>query len=171
MTEDLIARLTAFVRDLGPASVTECLRCYPHAHPQHRTEALAYDLRALLSAISTEKAKRIAAEAERDEARLSEAELEQAAKDLDLKIEAAETDLTALQDDWDWLAAHKSLELSWSGEPEADPEWQVHEVCGGVNDREWTLVGSGETPLLAVQAARSALTKLETDRLGVALLG
>lgn len=68
--DDLITRLTAFVRDLGPASVTDCLRTYPHAHPQHRTEALAYDLRALLSALSTEKAKREALEKENETLRL-----------------------------------------------------------------------------------------------------
>lgn len=50
---------------------------------------------------------------------------------------------------------HTNWELSFcylDGEEE-DGCWVVHSVNGGRNDREWTLIGRGETPLDAALAA------------------
>ena len=63
-------------------------------------------------------------------------------------------------DAWDWLSRHGHLELSFEGWDDENV-WQVHAVYGGRNDREWTLVGEGETALAAVIAARRALGKDE----------
>lgn len=35
----------------------------------------------------------------------------------------------------------------------SDCAWQVHSVNGGYNDREWTLVATGETPSEAIRAS------------------
>jgi hypothetical protein len=47
---------------------------------------------------------------------------------------------------------HPGWELS-SGYDEDDAFWQVHRINGGVNDREWTLIGKGDTPSDAILAA------------------
>lgn len=53
-----------------------------------------------------------------------------------------------------WLAARPNYELSHGyDDPEDEGSWRVHRVNGGVNDREWTLVATGSTPLYAVRAA------------------
>ncbi|HET8668865.1 MAG TPA: hypothetical protein VFM10_12850, partial [Terriglobales bacterium] len=50
---------------------------------------------------------------------------------------------------------HPNWELSTSNDPECDPSvfWLVHEVKGGRNDREWFLIGEGESPRAAIIAA------------------
>lgn len=55
----------------------------------------------------------------------------------------------------DWFGAHRNLELSFDHGDAEDygNEWCVHRVNGGVNDREWTLVGSGSTPSAAISNA------------------
>jgi|GEM_PF-3607010 len=65
--------------------------------------------------------------------------------------------LSAENEAWDWLAKNESLELAfgYGPEPEDPGEWRVHERGGNINDREWTLISSGATPLQAVQAART----------------
>jgi hypothetical protein len=50
------------------------------------------------------------------------------------------------------LAEHTNWELSQSSWDEPF-EWQVHSVNGGRNDREWTLLGSGNSPAEALDAA------------------
>lgn len=52
-----------------------------------------------------------------------------------------------------------NFQLSW-GEVDDPSEcvWQVHSVNGGRNDREWTLVATGDTPS---EAIREALSKGE----------
>lgn len=59
---------------------------------------------------------------------------------------------------WTWLSKNTNLELDHRYEDEDDDggTWRVHRVNGGVNDREWTLVAKGRTPLEAVQRARAA---------------
>jgi len=64
--------------------------------------------------------------------------------------------------DLEWLAAHQSLALSFDGFGDDDPAWKVHQVTGGRNDREWNLVGSGDTPANALKAARFALIEGRT---------
>ena len=59
----------------------------------------------------------------------------------------------------DWLTDKTSLELHWRADPEEDGAWCVHMVVGGVNDREWNLLATGETPLAALKSARTALDK------------
>jgi hypothetical protein len=57
----------------------------------------------------------------------------------------------------EWLAENPALELSW-GEIDNDPSecaWRVHRRQGGYNDREWTLVATGDTPLAALSRARA----------------
>lgn len=54
---------------------------------------------------------------------------------------------------------HTNLELSYHYSEEGDNDgWQVHQVNGGVNDREWTLMGSGDTPADAIDQALAALS-------------
>jgi len=57
---------------------------------------------------------------------------------------------------WDALAARINWELS-HGYPDGEEEeygcWLVHSVNGGRNDREWTVIGRGETPDDAIRAA------------------
>lgn len=61
-----------------------------------------------------------------------------------------------------WLAQNENLEISHGYEDEDDyGSWRVHSVNGGINDREWTLVARGRTPLEALKVAR---TKLEGRR-------
>jgi hypothetical protein len=48
-----------------------------------------------------------------------------------------------------WLDKHPECELSYSGWDE-EPQWEVHRVIGNRNDREWKLIGSGETVRLAI---------------------
>lgn len=53
---------------------------------------------------------------------------------------------------------HTNLELSYRhGEEGDDGSWQVHRVNGGVNDREWDLIGSGATPADAIDQALAVL--------------
>lgn len=54
-----------------------------------------------------------------------------------------------------WLSENRNVELSFDyGDADEDGKgWCVHRVNGGVNDREWTLIGTGATPLDALRAA------------------
>ena len=54
-----------------------------------------------------------------------------------------------------WLSENRNVELSFDyGDADDDGKgWCVHRVNGGVNDREWTLVGTGDTPKAAIRAA------------------
>jgi hypothetical protein len=50
-----------------------------------------------------------------------------------------------------------SWELSFGADDEEEqPEWRVHRRHGSVNDREWTLIGTGPTPSAALAAASPA---------------
>lgn len=49
---------------------------------------------------------------------------------------------------------HRNWELSYSY-AEDDECWCVHQVNGGINDREWTCIGKGVTPAEAIEAALS----------------
>lgn len=56
-----------------------------------------------------------------------------------------------------WLGENKNVELSFDyGDADEDGKgWCVHRVNGGVNDREWNLIGCGPTPAAALVAARN----------------
>ena len=60
----------------------------------------------------------------------------------------------------EWLGSRRDLELSfesdWPAEGDAGA-WQVYRVGGGRSDREWDLVGSGDSPLKAILDARQTL--------------
>lgn len=63
-----------------------------------------------------------------------------------------------------WLAEHTNYELNFSGWDE-DPAWLVHSVNGGRDDREWTLIGTGDTPEAALRKAMGRSVP-STDRGG-----
>lgn len=57
-----------------------------------------------------------------------------------------------------WLnAMPKSWELACENEDSSDLStdlvWRVYTVHGGLNDREWTRLGTGDTPYNAISAA------------------
>lgn len=57
-----------------------------------------------------------------------------------------------------WLRDHPFCELDWGCvDEDEDAVWRVHRRSGNKNDREWTLIGTGGTPLAAIEAARAAL--------------
>lgn len=64
----------------------------------------------------------------------------------------------------EWLAENQTLELSHYQPFRCDDdddavEWRVHRRSGSINDREWALIGAGETPLAALEATRATLAK------------
>lgn len=70
--------------------------------------------------------------------------------------DAAPSQPEARQEGLTEFAEHRSWELSWGTRDDdecAPVGWRVHRCHGSVNDREWTLIGFGETPLIAVRAA------------------
>lgn len=63
-----------------------------------------------------------------------------------------------------WLADHRRLELEYGYDDEFEAMfWRVHERSGNVNDREWDLIGQGETPLAALLSAKSYLEAKSAD--------
>jgi hypothetical protein len=52
----------------------------------------------------------------------------------------------------DWLERRPQCEVSNAGWDD-DPRWQVHQVTGSRNDREWRLIGEGETVRDAIRDA------------------
>jgi hypothetical protein len=56
----------------------------------------------------------------------------------------------------DWLAKNPALELTWGelNNDLSDCAWRVHRCHGGINDREWDLIATGETPAQALERAR-----------------
>lgn len=71
--------------------------------------------------------------------------------------EAAQKERAGTTDDLlEWFGTRYGLELSFSGWDDEN-EWQVHIVNGGRNDREWTLLASGQSPAEAIANARAAM--------------
>lgn len=61
-----------------------------------------------------------------------------------------------------WLDGHRNLELTYyrptyCDDDDVAEEWRVYQRSGSINDREWTQVGQGETPVAAISAARALL--------------
>lgn len=78
--------------------------------------------------------------------------LKLAERDVKFVLEASDD----LVGEMDWLASNTNLELTW-GELDGDMSdcaWRLHRVNGGYNDREWTLIATGETPIAAIKQAR-----------------
>lgn len=97
-----------------------------------------------------------------DEHAMFDAETDLAFKDLDAQIADLTERAKAAEeraDMWVWLAKNTNLELDhrYLDEDDDGGTWRVHSVNGGVNDREWTLVAQGRSPLEAIQSARAAL--------------
>ena len=60
----------------------------------------------------------------------------------------------------EWLNDQTDLELSFKycdDDPSLDGVWCVHRCVGSVNDREWRLIATAETPLAALRNARARL--------------
>lgn len=53
---------------------------------------------------------------------------------------------------FDWLDKNNGHELAHCGgwDDDDDIEWRVYRISGGKNDREWHVVGRGETSLAAI---------------------
>lgn len=66
------------------------------------------------------------------------------------EIEAAAPEQT--REAFDWLAENAS-ELVQEFRDDEPAEWVVYRVNGGRSDREWTRLGSGESPLAAIVRA------------------
>lgn len=74
-----------------------------------------------------------------------------------LYAEAA-AEIERLRKAWDFLASNRRFSLDPCGPVYCDDDdqfsgWRVHRESGPINDREWEIVGEGDTPLLAVEAA------------------
>lgn len=96
------------------------------------------------------------AEAERDEANEARAILQQAVLERTRERDEAQKDADVL----DWLAENANLDLSYGYDDEwEEMSWRVHRVSGNVNDREWTLLSTGKTPLAALNDARALLAR------------
>ena len=72
------------------------------------------------------------------------------------------TRLRAENEALEWLGAQPRLSLEfyspvYGDDDDQSREWRVHRVSGGINDREWEVVGRGETPGAALISARQAL--------------
>jgi hypothetical protein len=62
----------------------------------------------------------------------------------------------------DWFGTDTRLSLEhcspvYGDDDDQAVEWRVHREAGSINDREWDIVGRGETPLAAIIDARAAL--------------
>lgn len=67
-----------------------------------------------------------------------------------------------------WFGTQKNLELHYHSPTYCDDddqatEWRVTKVGGPINDREWDIVGRGETPAAAILSARAALERKPHD--------
>ena len=72
---------------------------------------------------------------------------------------------TVIRDDilLNWLQRNPQWQLSHDGWDTG--RWQVHRVTGGRNDREWRLIGEGETPRVAIEVAiLSSVTRRVKDK-------
>ena len=68
-------------------------------------------------------------------------------------------ELAAFSRHTNWELSHYSQ--TFSEDDDYGHKWQVHKVNGGINDREWTLIGSGETAAEAIRAALTAASHAE----------
>lgn len=79
------------------------------------------------------------------------------------RAEAAEASLAEVRKALEDFAKHINWELDWGNSDPTDESsecvWRVHACNGGRNDREWELLGIGDTPLAAI---KSALARLDT---------
>lgn len=57
-----------------------------------------------------------------------------------------------------WLEKHPECEVSYEGWDD-ESRWEVNRVIGGRNDREWNVVGQGETVREAISSAMQNMTQ------------
>jgi hypothetical protein len=62
----------------------------------------------------------------------------------------------------EWFGTQHRLSLDfyspvYGDDDDQSQEWRVTKESGSINDREWDVIGRGETPLAAITAARAAL--------------
>lgn len=65
-------------------------------------------------------------------------------------------------DDLTWFSGQVSLSLEhyspvYGDDDDQSREWQVQKEDGGINDREWTIIGRGETAAQAITSARATM--------------
>jgi len=153
--EALVAALTAAI-GAGGQAVAGSL--WVSAKPEHAKIGWTYDFD------QTERLSRAAEKATGYEATMEVVEFVMAEADRRHKSALAHPVQPGWRDSLlDKLAEYKNFELSWGAHPDDDTEacWQVHRVNGGRNDREWTLIGVGNTPHEALYAALPAVPKGE----------
>ena len=68
----------------------------------------------------------------------------------------------AMREALEWLDGQHRLSIDyyspWYGDDDdQSTEWRVSKESGSINDREWDIVGTGQTVLEAINAARAAL--------------
>lgn len=78
------------------------------------------------------------------------------------RVAALEGEVTRLRDMVDWIGHDRRLSLAhyspvYCEDDDQSEEWRVEKQTGSINDREWTVVGRGQTPSNAISAARAAL--------------
>jgi hypothetical protein len=74
----------------------------------------------------------------------------------------AERRMEEMREALDWFGTDTRLSLEhcspvYGDDDDQAVEWRVHREAGSINDREWDIVGRGETPLAAIIDARAAL--------------
>lgn len=77
---------------------------------------------------------------------------------------AADERVRVLEEALAWFGDQTRMELNhyspmYCDDDDQSIEWRVHEKNGSINDREWTLIGRGATPLAAILDARAALAE------------
>lgn len=68
----------------------------------------------------------------------------------------------------EWFGSQRNLELYFHSPVYCDDddqaeEWRVARKSGSINDREWTVIGNGETPVEAIVAAQRAPSNPRTN--------
>lgn len=74
----------------------------------------------------------------------------------------------AAADALDWFGQNRRLELYhyspvYGDDDDQSEEWRVAEQSGSINDREWTVIGRGLTPLDAIRAALRSRAAMSPD--------
>jgi hypothetical protein len=79
------------------------------------------------------------------------------------EIEALRAQVAHLREGVDWIGSDKRLSLThyapmYGDDCDQSEEWRVERETGPINDRGWTILGRGQSPIEAIQnATRAAL--------------
>lgn len=71
----------------------------------------------------------------------------------------------------EWFSGQRRLSLAhyspmYGDDDDEAVEWRVHRESGSINDREWEVIGRGETVLAAMLDARAALRSAQESEVG-----